>query len=781
MPNEAKSALLTLDEVMRRRHDDTWLTDLLSHPTGAQFPSALQALSASLKADDRGDYSEAHISAVRAVRLFEAAANPAGELRARAEEVYSDQLLWDGQRCISLLHRMQESLDRNSYGWLRAQMSLEESNCANLVGDLGTYQTAIGKGMREAQIHKYIPLFLRGLGFDALSAASLGDANKDFDLASKGLELFWSSHVDLMKGYNLYYDLDAAADNLRLPNFQVALWREATALIDQHPDVLQRAMAHRWSGNAAYHANMPDLAAAEFSKASALFAASPQTEATTRDYMDAEVWLAQAEIREGDIDRAADRLKALKPALDGVPSFDPEIGYYSAQADIAMQRTDFAKTESALQAAIFLSEWALNSFPSQTDRRRWAEQTRSAYRDVVEWKLRQGDAVSALELWEWYRGAELRANESAYSHPVGDMDIAIPPDPRDAPPLPSPKVVTNRLPLLHNETVIAYGIFHDGIAVWTYDDRGIFSQWISTPLGSVKSLALRFQRLCADPNSDLGTLRESARELYNVLIAPIEGKLSLDRTILFEPDDFLAAIPWEALVDPSAHYLAERAVVVITPGLYQMIHLRSPISFDKRASALIVSIPVVPAEGLPPLVDADNEAREVSQRFPSARILQGSNATLSAIRRGIRGAFVFHFAGHAIASPQRSGLLLAELDPGTKLSRLITAETFSTNEVADLQLAVLSACHTDTESEVGDSGTESLVESLLRARVPHVVASRWNVDSRETAVFMTEFYARLLAGSDVANSVHSAQLAMAAHRVSAHPYYWAAFELQGTT
>jgi CHAT domain-containing protein len=94
---------------------------------------------------------------------------------------------------------------------------------------------------------------------------------------------------------------------------------------------------------------------------------------------------------------------------------------------------------------------------------------------------------------------------------------------------------------------------------------------------------------------------------------------------------------------------------------------------------------------------------------------------------------------------------------------------------------VLSACHTDTESEVGDSGTESLVESLLRARVPHVVASRWNVDSRETAVFMTEFYARLLAGSDVANSVHSAQLAMAAHRVSAHPYYWAAFELQGTT
>ena len=54
-----------------------------------------------------------------------------------------------------------------------------------------------------------------------------------------------------MKGYNLYFNLESAAEDLRLPYFQVALLREATALIDQHPDVLQRAMAHRWYGNAA--------------------------------------------------------------------------------------------------------------------------------------------------------------------------------------------------------------------------------------------------------------------------------------------------------------------------------------------------------------------------------------------------------------------------------------------------------------------------------------------------------------------------------------------------
>jgi hypothetical protein len=147
-----------------------------------------------------------------------------------------------------------------------------------------------------------------------------------------------------------------------------------------------------------------------------LFAASPQTAATARDHMDAEVWLAQAEIRQGDLERAAARLRSIKPDLDSAPSFDPEIVFYSAQADIAMRRSDSAASESALRSAIFLAEWALNSFPSENDRREWADQTRGAYRDAVEWKLRQGEANSALELWEWYRGAELRAIPRANFH-----------------------------------------------------------------------------------------------------------------------------------------------------------------------------------------------------------------------------------------------------------------------------------------------------------------------------------------------------------------------------
>jgi CHAT domain-containing protein/tetratricopeptide (TPR) repeat protein len=776
---EARTALSVLAEITRKNHGDTWLADLLNDRTSGQFPAGIKALAASLRANERGDYSEGQRSAHSAALMFRTEANTAGEIRAQAEEVYSEHLLWEGPQCLALLKQMALPLSRSSYTWIDAQMSLEQSNCANAVGDLGMYEAAIDKGLKEAALHQYPSLSLRAWGFQALSHASLGEAPAAFANVAKGLTLFWSARIDLMKGYNLYYDLDSAADGLRLPNFQVIVWREACALIDRHQDVLLRAMAHRWYGSAAYVADQPMLAAAEFSKASALFTASPKTAATARDHMDAEVWLAQTEIRQGDLDQAAARLQSIKPEIDRTPSFDPEIVFYTAQADIAMRHSDSISAEAALRSAIFLAEWALNSFPSENDRREWAEQTRGAYRNLVEWKLRQGDATSALELWEWYRGAELRASDSTFRHLGGTLGTNLPPDPRDAPPLPTPNVVTAQLPVLHDQTVIAYGSFSDGIAVWVYDDRGISSRWIPTSLPPVQDMVVRFQRLCSDRNSDIATLHTTGRALYDLLIGPVEERLASGRTIIFEADDFLGDIPWEALVDPSAHYLLERSPIVLEPALYRTMHLRPTSAITKDAQALIVSVSAAKEEGLAPLVDVDIEAQTVANGFQSARWLQGTNATLAAIRKDIRGSTVFHFAGHAISSPQRSGLVLAETDSDTHLSRLVGAESLSRRETESLQLAVLSACQTGGESAPGGSGTDNLVESLLRAGVPHVIASRWNVDSQGTAEFMKTLYSELLAGNSVSKSIHKARLMLASQSLYAHPYYWAAFELTG--
>lgn len=776
---EASTALTTLSAIAARRHDDIWLGDLLDHSGGSQFSAAAQTLSDSIKSNERGDYIAGRTFARRAAELFRLANNPAGQLRAVGEEVYSDHLLWEGAPCLSLLNTTHEALHRKGYTWLQGQMSLETSNCAELVGDLGEYKSAISLGEIEARAHKYESLYLRGLGFEAQAAASLGRTSTAFSLALYGLGRFWTGHADLMKGYNLYTDLDAAADVLRLANLQVDISRQATDLIDKHPDGVLRAMAHRWYGYAAYSANMPALASSEFSKASTLFAAAPHTSATTRDWMNAEIWLARLELRSGDVEPAASRLQVAKQELDKSPSFGNEMGFYASQADIGLFRSDSSMTESALRPAVFLAEWALNSFPSDGDRRMWAEQTGDIYRDLVEWKLREGDKSSALELWEWYKGAELRARASKTPEPSRTLDTADPPNPNDAPPLPNPVNVAPHLPVMHDETAVVYATFPDGIAVWTYDDRGVFSHWIPTPLLAVKQTADQFEWLCSNPTSDLTALRMTARSLYDLLIKPIEREVVNRKTLIIEPDDFLAPIAWEALLDASGRYLVERSAIVLSPGLYRMMALRTATPITSETQVLLVSIPRVAEEGLMPLTDVDTEAQAVARSFRATSWLQGTDATLSAIQREMPGKAIFHFAGHAVASAQRTGLLLDEMDPKSREPRLLNSESFAPHQVPVLQLAVLSACQTEASAVGSSTGTEGLTQMFLNAGVPHVIASRWDVDSGETARLMEMFYARLLAGESVASSLRNAQSTLMTMPPSAHPYYWAAFELEG--
>jgi CHAT domain-containing protein/tetratricopeptide (TPR) repeat protein len=775
---KAQTVLRSLAVVSLERHQDSWLSDLLDGSHGHGFAHAVAALAVAVNADDNGDYAAAQASAREASRLFRVADSFSGEVRAIAEEMYADHLLYDGRQCISLLKRMNARFQNHTYEWIRAQTTLEASNCFDLVGNPGLAQKALDRGTREAVKHGYSGLFLRGLGFQADLAAYLGDTQNGFAIASRGLDLFWSSQIGAMKGYNLYTDLDTAADVLHLPYLQVALWRQATSLIEMHPDVVQRAMAHRWYANSAYLANLPDLAGQEFAKASVLFGSAPATQATARGQLEADIWLARLEVRQGDLDRAASDLERVRANLERSPSFPSEIGFYTTKADLSLRQGDLGNAGSAIRSAVFLAEWALRSFPRSRARRQWTEQTASAYRDLVAWKLQQKDASGALEFWEWYTGAEFRIAD-AHPDASDNLEFAVPPDLRDAPLLVTPTIVAQQLPLIRQETVVVYAMLPEGTAVWVYDDRGIASQWIAIPATDLEEQAIQFQHLCSTRDTSIVALRSAARRLYDLLIGPIEGRLVPGRRLVFELDGVLSAIPFDALVDRQGHYLAERSSIAVTPGLYETLRLQPVSSITAETPALVVSVSAPFAEAIPPAPDTEREAQVVSNGFHSPEWLNGSAATLAAVRNGLRRAQLFHFAGHAVALPERNGLLLAERDSLTQQARLVNADSIDPSLLQGLQLAVLSACSTGTPLSPGASGTESLSQSLLRSGVPNVVATRWNVDSAITLLFMKQFYGRLLNGDDVGDSLHSAEMALASQSALAHPYYWAAFELRG--
>ena len=776
---EAYSALTALAGILQDRHSDAWLMDLLADPRRPTLAPATAALAAAVRANDNGDYAQGRISARSAAAYFRTAHNLAGELRSLAEEVYSNHLLYDGRQCMQVVTGVRKRLPPRRYTWLEADLSLESATCEGLIGDLGRARKDINAGTRLAQDYHYASLSLRGLGFQADTAGLLGDTQADFALATQGLDVFWSSPVDLMKGYNLYTDLDTAADVLRFPHLQVALWQQATALIDLHPDLVQRAMAHRWLANSAYLANMHGLAAQEFAKAGVLFAAAPPTEATARGKMDADVWLAELEVRQGDLQKASATLQQVQDALARTPSFAAEIGFYTAKTNLSLRGDDPTATETNLRAAIYLAEWALRSFPSQSARHQWAQQTDEAYRSLVTWKLRQNEPAAALEFWEWYKGADYRTKQTLNSEPTPGLDQAVPPNPRDAPPLRIPSAVENRLPLLRGQTVITYAVFPTGAAVWLYDERGIFSKWIATSSEDLEKQALRFERLCSTPDSDLVTLRAAARTLYDLLITPVQSRLVPNRTLVFELDDILSGLPMDALVDHDGRYLAQVTTVLVAPSVYQTMHLHTARPIGTQTPALVVSVPSSPDEDVLPLADAESEARAVADSFHSTHWLRGPVATVAAIRHELGHAVVFHFSGHAVSSPEMTGLLLAERDTRTGHARLLNASTLDAEAARNMQLAVLSACDTNRGNDPHLSGNEGVTQTFLRYGVPHVVASRWNVDSSQTAILMHWFYQRLTTGDSVPNSLHFAQLALLSQPTSAHPYYWAAFAVQG--
>jgi CHAT domain-containing protein len=141
-------------------------------------------------------------------------------------------------------------------------------------------------------------------------------------------------------------------------------------------------------------------------------------------------------------------------------------------------------------------------------------------------------------------------------------------------------------------------------------------------------------------------------------------------------------------------------------------------------------------------------------------------------------AAVFHFAGHSLATHDKAGLMLVNGEARTDGPLLLDADALQKLRLPRMQLAVLSACSTAAGSG-GSSGFNGITEALLRAGVPHVVASRWAVDSVEARAFVEDFYRNALSGQPVSDAIRLSSRKMLSDPRTAHPYYWSAFAAYG--
>ena len=652
----AEQALFFLADLTNKQHNDRWLADLLRGSSASRFPQAVSALARAVKANDAGDYDVSRQQAGLAGQEFRASGNTAGILRAQFEQTFAAQMTRRSEDCRRQSITAGAESRRYSYPWLQIQLGLEEAVCSALMGDLGARERATRWAHDQAQQSGYGALDLRALGFVANSKRETGDRPGAWRLVCSGLESYWSGQFPAVRGFNLYAEEALAAEAAGQSYLRLAIWREAVALIDCDEVLLQRAMAHSFMADAATAARRPKLAEQQYGEAAQLFAAAPRTQASRDDALETGIRIARLQAHLGRFEDAIAGLTSIQAQIRALSNNYLAQSFYSTLGEVQLRSHHAAEAGQAFRAALRLAEQNLASLTSEADRTRWSKDAAPVYLGLAEAELVQGHEQESLDVFEWYLGAPQRVGKPgrAMSQHTPELSQS----------LPDPTRLPARLPLLSNQTVLAYGVLPEGLAIWIYDDRGVSARWIPQPTDSLQGLAERFNDLSSDPKSELSAVRRDARSLYESLIAPVEQHLAPGRTLVIEADGWLARVPFEALLDSNGRYLVERVSMVHSLGQDSQAELRSSAGISADLPSLVVgSSASSPVDELIPLPDVAAEADIVARGFHFARVLKGQEVTLSAVRTELPRAAVFHFAGHSLADSGGTGLRWkAELD-----------------------------------------------------------------------------------------------------------------------
>ena len=111
------------------------------------------------------------------------------------------------------------------------------------------------------------------------------------------------------------------------------------------------------------------------------------------------------------------------------------------------------------------------------------------------------------------------------------------------------------------------------------------------------------------------------------------------------------------------------------------------------------------------------------------------------------------------------------LTPGEEHDGYLNVQEAYGLDLSYVGLVVLSAC----ETQLGELSADDEVVGLNRAFLygtPTVIASLWSVNDEATGVLMENFYTYLQEGMGMAQALQAAQK-------EKHPYYWAAFIING--
>ena len=322
-----------------------------------------------------------------------------------------------------------------------------------------------------------------------------------------------------------------------------------------------------------------------------------------------------------------------------------------------------------------------------------------------------------------------------------------------------------------------------------------------------------------------------AASLSRILLGPVAAQISGKRLLLVT-DGALQYLPFEALPEPDATNTTSEPrplilahEIVNLPSASTLYSLRQQKQQTAAADKLLAVfadpvfaetdprvtqhrqaapvenhdqaqlVPVGMSErdispdnraSIPRLPSTKDESEAIMRLVPRGQgvVASGFNANRSRVVDKDLGHFqIVHFATHGVVNtehPELSGIILSMVNErGSPEDGF-----FQLHDIYNLKLSarlvVLSACSTALGQNVRGEGFIGLTRAFMYAGAQSTVASLWKVDDNATTELMRQFYdAMLNQGISPPAALRAAKEKMWQHPRWHHPFYWAAFVIQG--
>jgi len=368
--------------------------------------------------------------------------------------------------------------------------------------------------------------------------------------------------------------------------------------------------------------------------------------------------------------------------------------------------------------------------------------------------------------------------------------------------------------LLDDHTAMIEYLLGDKRSLAWIATKNRFQTVVLPPRKDIEDQAAAYSKLLARPVSaltlgrSLADINRAGSRLYGSIFKPVVEAAGDVRRLIIVPDGGLDYLPFEALVTGSSRsasgdlrliYLAQRAAIVYGPSASALLAVqtlnRKPaapakmlLAFaDPSSAAASSSATAAYAErgfSLGPLPYARGEVLAIGKLFPLSQreIYLGGQAREETLKTAKLDDYRFiHFATHGFmdeAKPARSGIFLSRSPQSEEDGILQMGEIMRLKLNADL--VTLSACGTGLGKLVSGEGILGLTRSIFYAGARNVTVSLWNVNDSATATLMQSFYRNLTRlPKDEALRQAKLSLMRSSNRLWQHPYYWAAFVMEG--